>query len=162
MGWFKRERGAKTYYYATFMAGEGADRRQEQEYAGTTKKQALELAAKRAREVRDGTYSKEHRTAAVTVAAYAKTWGEKRTNKTAADDRARLRDHVVPHIGHMRLADVEPPTMRDLVAKLVALDTIEPATIHNVYGTVSTMFRTAVFEKLIPATPCVLLKGMLP
>jgi integrase len=162
MGWFKRERGAKTYYYATFMAGEGADRRQEQEYAGTNKRQALELSAKREREVRDGTYSKEHRTAAVTVAAYALTWGQKRTNKTANDDRARLRDHVIPHIGHMRLADVEPPTMRDLVAKLVKLDTIEPATIHNVYGTVSTMFRTAVFEKLIPATPCVLLKGMLP
>ena len=162
MGWFKRERGAKTYYYATFMAGEGADRRQEQEYAGTTKRQALELSAKREREVRDGTYSKEHRTAAVTVAAYALTWGQKRTNKTADDDRARLRDHVIPHIGHMRLADVEPPTIRDLIAKLVKLGAIEPATIHNVYGTVSTMFRTAVFEKLIPATPCVLLKGMLP
>jgi integrase len=162
MGWFKRERGTKTYYYATFMAGKGADRRQEQEYAGTTKKQALELAAKRAREVRDGTYSKEHRTAAVTVAAYAKTWGVARTNKTADDDRARLRDHVVPHIGHMRMADVEPKTLRDLINKLVELGTIAPATIHNVYGSVSTMFRTAVFEKLIPATPCVLLKGMLP
>lgn len=162
MGWFKRERGAKTYYYATFMAGEGADRRQEQEYAGTTKRQALELSAKREREVRDGTYSKEHRTAAVTVAAYAKTWGENRTNKTASDDRSRLRDHVIPHIGHMRLADVEPKTIRDLIAKLGKIGAIEPATIHNVYGTVSTMFRTAVFEKLIPATPCVLLKKMLP
>ena len=162
MGWFKRERGTKTYYYATFMAGEGTERRQEQEYAGTTKKQALDLSIKREREVRDGTYSKEHRTAAVTVAAYAKTWGEKRANKTADDDRARLRDHVIPHIGDLRLSDVEPPTIRDLVTKLVKLKTIAPATIHNVYGTVSTMFRTAVFEKLIPATPCVLLKGMLP
>lgn len=162
MGWFKRERNKKTYYYATFMAGEGADRRQEQEYAGTTKKQALDLAAQRQREVRDGTYSKEHRTAAVTVAAYAKSWGDKRMNKTADDDRARLRDHVIPHIGHMRMADVEPPVVRDLILKLTKLDAISPKTIHNVFGTLSTMFRSAVFEKLIPATPCVLLKGMLP
>lgn len=162
MGWFARKRGTKTYYYATFMAGEGDSRRQEQEYAGTTKKSALDLATKREREVRDGTYSKEHRTAAVTVAAYAKTWGEKRTNKTADDDRSRLRDHVIPHIGHMRLSDVEPPTIRDLIAKLVKLGDIAPATIHNVYGTVSTMFKTAVFEGLLPATPCVILKKMLP
>lgn len=162
MGWFGRERNGITYYYATFMAGEGADRRQEQEYAGTTKTEALKLSAKRKQEVRDGVYSKEHRTAAVTVAAYAKTYGEKRTNKTADDDRSRLRDHVIPHIGHLRMLDVEPATIRDLVATLVKLGAIDPKTIHNVYGTVSTMFRTAVFEKLIPATPCVLLKGMLP
>src|SRR6185369_12627664 len=124
MGWFSRKRGAKTYYYATFMVGEGADRKQEQEYAGTTKKEALDLSSKRQREVRDGTYSKQHRTAAVTVAAYAKTWGEARTNITAADDRARLRDHVIPHIGHMRLSDVDPPTIRDLIAKLVKIGAI--------------------------------------
>jgi len=40
---------------------------------------------------------------ALTVAAYAETWGAARTNASAADDRARLRDHVVPRIGHMLL-----------------------------------------------------------
>lgn len=162
MGWFGREQNGITYYYATFMVGEGAARRQEQEYSGKVKGDAIKLSAQRKREVRDGTYSKTHRTAAVTVAAYAKTYGDLRTNKTADDDRARLRDHVVPHIGHMRLLDVEPATMRDLITTLRKIGTIAPATIHNVYGTVSTMFRTAVFEKLIPVSPCVLLKGMLP
>jgi integrase len=162
MGWFKRERRGKKYYYATFMVGEGADRRQEQEYSGKSKEGAIALAAKREREVRDGTYSKERRTGAVTVASYATTWGESRRNKTAGDDRARLRDHVVPHIGHMRMMDVTPPDILRLMQKLSDIGAIEPSTIHNVFGTLSAMFRDAVFFCVVAATPCVLLKGALP
>jgi hypothetical protein len=39
---------------------------------------------------------------------------------------------------------------------------LAPRSIRKVYATVVTMFRTAVADELVPFTPCVLAKGILP
>jgi integrase len=174
MGWFERERDGASYFYATFMFGEAPNRRQIQEYAGTTKASALSLAAKRAREVRDGAYTPSSKTGIVTLASYATGWGEKRTNVCADDDRSRLRDHVIPYLGEKRLNEVRPVDVRDLINLLKTKTKtprknqktppglLSPKTIHNVYGTLSAMFRDAKFEELVASNPCGLPKKMLP
>lgn len=162
MGVYARRHGRKITYYATFMVGPKGARYQEQELVGPNKEEARRVEAQRKREVRDGTYSPEHKTGAVTVDRYAKTWGDGRKNKTAGDDRSRLRDHVLPAIGSMQLRDVRPKHIRAAIEGLKAKAGIGPKTIRNVYGTLRALFRDAVIEELIVATPCVLPPGVLP
>lgn len=158
MGLFKRTRkGGKVVWGISFQW----QKEQQQELVGS-KVEAQRRLAQRRREVTEGTYSPEHKTGAVTAAMYAKTWGEKRTNKTARDDRTRLTKHFVPYLGEMKIEDVRPRHIIEWVKQLRAAETLSPKAILNVYGTVRTMFKYAVIEELIAATPCVLPENVLP
>jgi len=87
---FSRKRaGGKLVHYATAMY-KGV---QYNELVGTDKRHALRVEARIRREIREETFQpKGRRTGAVTAARYAATWGAARTNRTANDDRQRLRD----------------------------------------------------------------------
>ena len=101
----------------------------------------------------------------ITVADYAKRWVEDRKKiglATATDDLARLRLHVLPTLGAMALEDVRPRQIRDLVLELRKRATLAPRSVRHVYATAACMFRTAVADELIPYTPCVLARGILP
>jgi len=101
----------------------------------------------------------------ITVAEYANRWVEDRKQLglvTASDDLARLRLHVLPTLGGMALEDVRPRQIRDLVLALRKQDVLAPRSIRHVYAVAACMFRTAVADELIPFTPCVLAKGILP
>src|SRR5215470_3365442 len=50
----------------------------------------------------------------LTVAAYAERWLATRHNASVADDRTRIRLHVLPTLGEMLLTDVRPRHARDL------------------------------------------------
>src|SRR5579859_7571517 len=50
-----------------------------------------------------------------TVAGYAENWLSTRTNVNAADDRTRLERHALPHLGSLRMNEVKPRHLRDLV-----------------------------------------------
>lgn len=158
MGLFSRERkGGKVIWGISFQW----QKQQQQELVGT-KAEARRLLTQRRKEVAEGTYSPEHKTGEVTARQWAKTWGSRRTNKTASDDRTRLEKHFTPHLGDMKLADIRP---RHIIAWIRTLRTLGhpgPKSIHNVYGNVCTMFRDAVIDELIPATPCVIPDGTLP
>jgi hypothetical protein len=62
----------------------------------------------------------------------------------------------------MRLDEVRPRHLRDLVLDLRKAGTLAPRTIRHVYAILTTMFRNAVADELILATPCVLAPGVLP
>ena len=62
----------------------------------------------------------------------------------------------------MPLEDVRPRHLRDMVLAMRKEAVMAPRSIRKVYATVVTMFRTAVADELIPFTPCVLAKGILP
>jgi integrase len=158
MGVFARKRKGKKVYYIGFQW----QKRQQQELVGTDKAAARRLLAQRAREVAAGTYSPQHKTGAVKAAQYAHTWGEARTNITAADDRTRLRLHFVPYLGDMKIEDIRPRDIIAWVKRLRAESNLEAKAIINVYGTVRTMFKHAVIDELIAATPCVLPENVLP
>jgi integrase len=70
--------------------------------------------------------------------------------------------YALPAIGSMRLDEVRPRHLRDLVLDLRKAGTLASRTIRHVYATLTTMFRNAVADELILATPCVLAPGVLP
>ena len=103
--------------------------------------------------------------AMMTVAAYVKRWPTDRKRlglRSVPDDTSRMNLHVLPHIGGMELHEVRPRHLRELVLRLREKGKLAPRTIHHVYHLAATLFRTAVAEELIEATPCVLQRGFLP
>jgi integrase len=101
----------------------------------------------------------------VTVARYAKKWIADRRAlglKSADDDETRLERHALPELGQLRLDEVGPRHIRSLVMELRRKNKLAPRSIRHVYATLATMFRTAVADELIIATPCVLQRGVLP
>lgn len=115
-----------------------------------------------------------------TVAAYAKAWLEKREESgvgSIRDDKGRMERHVLPLIGRMRLDEVRPRHIRDMIKALRRRSSlrrtsrgeyketgkpIAPRTVINCYTLVASMFRDAVIDELISATPCVIRRGDLP
>ncbi len=100
-----------------------------------------------------------------TVRYYAERWSKVRMAQgigVAFDDRARIRKHALPMIGHLEMTAVRPRHVRDLVRSLAAAGKIAPRTIRHVYGALHVMFRDAVVDEVITANPCVLKRGDLP
>lgn len=99
---------------------------------------------------------------APTVTEYANRWLDKRTNVNADCDRTRLERHALPHIGSMRMDEVKPRHLRDLVLALREARKLAPATIRQVSGLLHTMFKSAVIEEVIASNPVVFERGILP
>lgn len=111
---------------------------------------------------------------ALTVKAYADEWIGKRRERgvaTVNDEETRLRLHVLPLIGHMAIADVRPKHIRDLVLALRAKtsdapkckdDKLAPRTVLHCFATVRRLFKSAIIDEHIAATPVVVEKGILP
>ena len=68
-------------------------------------------------------------------------------------EESRIRHHVLPRIGSKRLDEIRPRDIRDLVRALRAGGELAPRTIHNVHGDAHAMFRDAMVEELIEASP---------
>jgi integrase len=113
----------------------------------------------------------------VTLRAFAEAWLAKRETETAADDRGRIYNHILPALGDIALAELRPRQVRDFVealtrkkrqgnrrkdGSLVPTDELlAPRTVRHVYGTLRAMLNEAVADELIPSSPCVL-KDELP
>lgn len=101
----------------------------------------------------------------VTVKRYAKTWLDRRRRQGVGDvdnDEGRLDNHVLPAIGRMPINDVRPRHILGVIDTLKEAGKHAPRTIHNIYGTIRTMFAQAVVEELVDVSPCVLTKAQLP
>jgi integrase len=99
----------------------------------------------------------------LTVARYAASWirdREKLGLAEWANDQLRLRLHVLPSIGHLRLDQVRTRHLADVIRK-VRLAGKAPRTVRNIYSVVSAMFRDARIADLIDQTPAVLNKYQL-
>lgn len=152
---FARKRaGGKVVYCATAMH-KGA---QYVELVGSDKRETARLEARIKREIREGTFEpRARRTGAVTAARYAEEWGAARTNRTANDDRQRLRDHFGPHFGpKIRMNEI---TEREALGFVRGLDVqarterIAVRTAYHIRGVVRTMFRDAKLEGIIASDP---------
>jgi len=100
----------------------------------------------------------------LTVAQYARKWIKDRESLHLAshkDETARLTNHTLPKLGHFQLAEVRPRHIREFVLELKQGD-LAPRTIHHIYQVTALLFRTAIAEELLDASPCVLTKGVLP
>lgn len=96
----------------------------------------------------------------LTVRSYYARWIETRDNASKRDDVTRMTLHVLPELGHLPMDDVRPRHVRDLIRKL--RKSRAARTVHNVYAVMASMFRDAVVDEVIRATPCVLKRGDLP
>jgi len=100
----------------------------------------------------------------VTVAAYTRKWLEERRSLVAdsKNDEARLKYHVLPAIGGMRLDEVRPRHLVDMFRALRDANKLAPKSILNVYSTVKALFRDAkMADLLIGDTPTILTKYQL-
>jgi len=99
-----------------------------------------------------------------TVESYCTGWLERRKLRNLVsyvDDVGRLQNHVLPRIGTVRLDELRPHHIRDLVRSLVATG-MAARTVRNTYGILRTMLRDAYVDEVIPSNPCVLHRGELP
>ena len=132
---------------------------------GTTIRAEAEVVLRRLQQRLD-----EGRTGApLTVAAYAERWIERRRARavrTVKDDEARLRDHVLPRLGSLPIAEVRLATLRDFAASLSASTSakgrpLAPRTRLHVLALVEHLLRDAHADELVPR-PVALPRGERP
>lgn len=95
-----------------------------------------------------------------TVRAFAEPWIVKRRELDLdwKNDEGRLRLHVLPVIGDMRIADVRTRHIVDLFHG-IRTNTARPVaqrTVYNIYSVVAALFRDAKLADRIEQTPCCL------
>lgn len=91
----------------------------------------------------------------LTVAAYAEQWLARQVHyrpATARKVEQRIRLHVVPTIGALRLRDVTAVHVQDWVAKLTRVP-LAPSTVHVAHAHLATMFADAVRERRVTSNP---------
>ncbi len=91
---------------------------------------------------------------------------------TWANDESVMRLHVLPTLGTMRLPEVRPRHLVQLIKELRRkkvsrkfkdgrVRKLSVKSIHNIYGTLAAFFRDAKLEDLIEQSPCILTKHQL-
>jgi integrase len=101
----------------------------------------------------------------LTVKSFGVKWIANRDTNSVKDDEARLKLHVYPVIGDLRLGDVRPRDIKALVDALTRKmkeGELAPRTVRHIYGTLHTMFEQARDDEVIDSNPCALKKGYLP
>lgn len=99
----------------------------------------------------------------LTVRAYYEGWIEQRERMglDAKNDGQRMRDHVLPTLGDLPLAEVRARDVAALVAEL-RRTTLAPKTIRNVYAALSALLRDAEIAGAIERAPAKLTRHQLP
>ncbi len=121
----------------------------------------LERQAKRGSDPETGTF---------TFRLYAKQWIEGRRARgidCAADDEARIAKYATLALGSLKMSEIRPRHIRDLVLALKAKvgpkkEQLAPRTVRHIFGTLHTLFADAVVDELVVANPCVVKRGDLP
>lgn len=111
-------------------------------------------------------------TGMITVREYGEQWLLRRVDLASyRDEVTRLRLHIFPLIGHMAMAAVRPRHIRDLVnavkeksstSQRTNGEKLAPRTVRLVFATLRVMFKSAVIDEHIAASPVFLEKGVLP
>ena len=183
MGVFDRNKGipnAKPNWWVSYTVTDelrikhGLEKRYVREPGGTSQRIANAVLAQRKREVKDGTWRPDAPGSGITVAAYVEEWIEKRKRdgvRSVRNEAQRLRQHVVPVIGHRRLAEIRRKDIAELlhsfrttISKKTGL-LPAPRMVHRVYEDIRTMYAHAVeVDEIVPASPCSLRvkRGELP
>lgn len=109
---------------------------------------------------RDPPVASPETSASLTVQQWFDRWSPRRAGMPAyQDEQSKLKRHVLPELGPRPLADVRPRHLIALFAQLRQV--LAPYTVRATYSHLRVMFRDAVIEELLPASPCVLTKTQL-
>ncbi len=136
------------------------------EAAGSDRREADRLDARRKREVANGQYvPPQARSDGTTIRSYAERFFDARTNRNAESERTQVERHALSldWFGSLRMEDARPPHFLRLVKELRAKTReadggrlLSEKSIANVVGTLRTMFGEAHFNEVIVGNPCVL------
>lgn len=113
-----------------------------------------------------GTYI-DPRGGTITIEEWAAIWWPLKEAGLEPDSRksegARLRNHIVPLLGELRIDEIDRLVVKGWVAQLLAGDPededfnrvpLAPKTIRNVHGVLYSLMQEAVDQKLIRSNPC--------
>ena len=90
----------------------------------------------------------------VTFRTFAEQWAvQLHRPGTAVAVEHQLRLHVYPYIGHRPIAAIRPSELEALVHHLAAK--LAPSTVHVIFGRVVSVFRAAVRDRIVTASPCI-------
>ena len=92
----------------------------------------------------------------VTFKEYAEKWREAQAHHragTVAHVESRLRLHVYPEIGHRQLRTIQRIDVQRVVN--VAAQTLAPSSVEVLFGFMSSVFSSAVLDKIVSSSPCV-------
>lgn len=131
------------------------------ERVGTNKREAERLHDQRKAERKAGTYRVARVTAFVTVKDWFARYLDGRTNRAADGERQMMRAHVLTleWFTAMRVTHVEPLDIERVVKEIRASGKLGEKSIANAYAVIRGSFRRAVFEQVIPVSPCMLMPG---
>jgi integrase len=116
---------------------------------------ARKLLAKVDAKIAAGVEHGEAQHGPMTVARWVEQWEKTRTHEDADNERRNIKNHVLPVIGPMLLADVRPRHIESIVVRLRQKGRA-PKTVRNVYTAVRAFFHTAVLHDLVSSDPCIL------
>jgi len=87
--------------------------------------------------------------------AYAERWRQRQVHapNTRTAFEGILRVHVYPHLGGMRLDSIATADIQTLVKQWT--DAAAPTTVEGCYTVMATVFRGAVRDRILPASPCI-------
>lgn len=91
----------------------------------------------------------------VTVREYAEQWAASQVWRpnTTVRVRSALNRHIYPALGPRPLASVRPTEVQAFVRQLQ--DSLSPGSVKAIYQVVQSVFRAAVLDRVITASPCV-------
>jgi integrase len=118
-------------------------------------RQAAANAAARARvEILDGAHIAPVQ-AKTTLAEYTATWLQTLQVRpsTLYNYEIYLRRHVVPALGGRTLASLRRSDIQALVGQL-SRKGLQPSTVDSIYKIVAMVLRSAVYDRLLPVSPC--------
>jgi excisionase family DNA binding protein len=156
------KRGQKLWI--RFKGPDGKWTQSKTDYRVGQERQARKLLEKVEARIAAGAELGEAEKGPITVARYAEGWIEERKKLGVDDwenDAARLKNHVLPKIGDMRLDTVRPRHIAELFKSIRMAGKHAPKTIYNIYSVVKALFRDAHLGDLIDASPCILTKYQL-
>lgn len=150
-----------TYWEARITTGRdpGTGRQIQRSFTGKTQKEVREKLQAAAVAVNDGTYTDPSR---LTVAQWLDIWqrdylGNLKPN-TVRGYRARVKNHLRPGLGAVRLTELHPHTVQNFINGLKGL---APLSVRGVHGVLHAAMEKAVDLNYIPRNPadhCVLPK----
>jgi integrase len=156
----RKNKGKIVYRVAVFYQD-----KQYWEAAGSDRREAERLDARRKREVAEGRYvPPQARSGGITIKAYAERFFAARKNRNADSEQAQVERHAlaIDWFAGLRLDDAKPQHFLRLVKELrektkpvrgVERRALSEKSIANILGTIRTMFGDAHFNEVIAGNP---------
>jgi len=149
MGSIRKQPGRKKPWQLRWREQDGTERAK----AFLTRTEAVAFNARVTHTMRSGSYT-ESRRSQRTLASWAREWMDHRqvSRNTDAAVRSRVSNHLVPALGHLPLAKIEPSHIRSYVKTLVVKE-LAPSSIRSIVSDLTAVLNSAVESNYIGRSP---------